>query len=864
MKPRRTWATVLVLLLVPLLVAGGLLWGTSRADAGLREVQAAVVNNDEMVTVNGQVMPLGRQLAAELVDSDRDQNFTWVLASEAKAAEGLKSGRYAAVVTIPKEFSAAASSFSKPANEAVRATIHVETSPVAGISEASLGQSIADAAANSLNRFLTGEYLKNIYLGFNQMSEQMLTMVDGTRKLADGAGQLADGASQSADGAGALADGLGQAAAGSPQLRDGAAQSASGAKALADGLGLASAGGAQLRDGVNAATSGAHQLSDGATTLAGGTRQWASGADTYANGVDTFAGRVQTYADGVGQYTGTISGLIRPIRDAVAQLPEWAGWIDQIKASVADLTDNAIKLDQQIQAVIAQLRDYVTQTFGLAEDASSLATSASSLTKQAKAARASVDTAVACPAELADVEGACDAFAAGVAAAGKQVSTSNKAFDASIQSFQADADALAAEASRNEEAGRAILDLLDRLSAASTKMVAWAPTVQAELQKLESQIPAGTPTSKAEVLALLDQFLGASDQLASGGQQLAAGGSQLAGGARQLADGARGLADGTTQFAAGVDGLASGLDQLGTGVAAYTGGVDTAASGASQLAGGLGQLSTGIDQYTGGVDMAAAGASQLAGGLGQLSDGARGLADGTGELADGVAKGADAIPTYSESDRDRLSEVVAAPVDTSAIELLARPSLSWVSLLLVSALWVGALATFAATGGTSRRAALSTASSGQLLGRAFLPGLGIIAGQGVLLSVLGSVALKLNVAEGALLTLALLVASGAFALVNFALARLFGNGGRVASLALLMVTIVTAATSTAPSLFGALRALSPVSPALDAVREVSTTGNVTIPLFILAGWAILGAAGAVFAVARTRMVPLSTLTPARA
>ena len=81
MKPNRMWATVLVLLLVPLLIGGGLLWGTSRADAGLRGVQAAVVNNDEMVTVNGQMMPLGRQLAAELVDSDRQQNFTWVLAS---------------------------------------------------------------------------------------------------------------------------------------------------------------------------------------------------------------------------------------------------------------------------------------------------------------------------------------------------------------------------------------------------------------------------------------------------------------------------------------------------------------------------------------------------------------------------------------------------------------------------------------------------------------------------------------------------------------------------------------------------------------------------------------------------------------
>ena len=75
---------------------------------------------------------------------------------------------------------------------------------------------------------------------------------------------------------------------------------------------------------------------------------------------------------------------------------------------------------------------------------------------------------------------------------------------------------------------------------------------------------------------------------------------------------------------------------------------------------------------------------------------------------------------------------------------------------------------------------------------------------------------------------------------------------------------MTAATSTAPSIFGALRGLSPVSPALDAVREVSTTGNVTIPLFILVGWAIVGTVGAVAAVARTRMVPVASLAQASA
>ncbi|MFZ2428910.1 MAG: hypothetical protein WAW71_12285, partial [Propioniciclava sp.] len=261
---------------------------------------------------------------------------------------------------------------------------------------------------------------------------------------------------------------------------------------------------------------------------------------------------------------------------------------------------------------------------------------------------------------------------------------------------------------------------------------------------------------------------------------------------------------------------------------------------------------------------AASGAGQLADGLDQLSSGAVGLADGTQELADGVADGAGKIPTYSDSDRDRLAEVVSSPVDTSAVELLARPHLAWVSLLLVTALWVGALATFAAVGRTDRRSALSTAGTGQLLRRAFVPGLAIITGQALLLALLGAVTLGFTASEGALLTLVLLVAGGAFALINFALARLAGNIGRLISLAMVMVTVVTAATATAPSFFGALRGLSPVSAALDAVREVSTTGNVTIPVFVLVGWAIVGVVGAVASVARTRMVPMASLAQAAA
>ena len=74
------WKILTALILLPVLVAGGFLWGTWNASDRLHKVEAAVVNLDEAVTIDGQIIPLGRQLSANLVDGERAENFTWVLA----------------------------------------------------------------------------------------------------------------------------------------------------------------------------------------------------------------------------------------------------------------------------------------------------------------------------------------------------------------------------------------------------------------------------------------------------------------------------------------------------------------------------------------------------------------------------------------------------------------------------------------------------------------------------------------------------------------------------------------------------------------------------------------------------------------
>lgn len=817
-RPSRT--TVTTLLLVPLLVAGGLLWGTWAAGDRLRTVEAAVVNLDEMVTVNGQPTPLGRQLAAELVDSTREQNLTWILANEEGAREGLESGRFAAVVTIPREFSASATSFTGPPAEAVHATITVETSEIIGINETALGQAIADAAAHALNDVLTSGYLSGIYLGFNELGARFIELRDGTRQLADGAALLADGTSRSADGADQLAAGLATASAGGAQLRDGVDQSADGAGRLADGADQLAAGARQLASGTGA-------YADGAGEFAAGVRLYADGAGQYATGSARYAEGVALYTDGVAQYVGVVNPLVVQVRALVELIPAWDAWIDDAMAWVAELPQWAAQLDARVQDVAQRLRDVLERLRDLIARGESLETAIGEH-------RAALDTPIPCPAELADTDGGCAAFADGVAAA---TAAATAAAD-DLVARSADWSASAAEL---DELFGALLAAVDRLAALSGEFAQAAPELQERLLSLTAGLPSGTLPTKADLLGLLDQFISGGDQLVTGG--------------RELADGATQLADGATA-------LAGGADQLGVGATRFAGGVGELGDGVGLLAGGLGRLADGVARYTSGIDQAASGSAALAGGLADLAGGAGDLSGGVGELAAGVAAGAGEIPTYTDGERATLAEVVASPIDTSTLGGIVLPRVSWASLLLVMALWLGALATYAAIRPIGRHTAYSSATNATLLWRTLGPGIAIAGAHAVLLAVLGALVVGLPPGRSAALAGALVLAAATFAAVNHALAGAFGDGGRLVSLVFLLLTLVPAITSAAPGVFDSLRPLSPLSPALDAVRAVMTGGSPTLPLLLLVAWLLLAVTASTIAVARSRTVPLRAVLAA--
>ena len=310
-----TWLTLVGVLLLPVLIGGILVAALYNPAERLDSMSAAIVNEDEPVTIDDQYIPLGRQLTAGLVEGSDEiaSNLDWTISNSEDAAAGLADGTYQAVVTIPQNFSAAATS-TAPGGTPEQATIEVATPPDSKVVDDAITAQVTSAAASIMGQQLSQVYLENVFLGFTTLADQL-------GEAADGATQLADGATQAASGATALAGGTAQLSSGASALASGANELGAGLDTIAGGIRSASSGATQLADGVNsgAATIEAdgivpQQLSDLAAQSAGAT----SGAANLAGGVAASVGALAAQCATVSTDTAFCESLATAAADATA------------------------------------------------------------------------------------------------------------------------------------------------------------------------------------------------------------------------------------------------------------------------------------------------------------------------------------------------------------------------------------------------------------------------------------------------------------------------------------------------------------------------------------------------------------------
>ena len=629
---RITWRSVLGILLVPLVVAGVLVWAFWNPQERLDTVNAAIVNLDEPVELDGQTVPLGRQLAAGLVGGGdsassstsasasgadlSDTNYNWIITDEEGAEDGLSSGKYTAVVTIPENFSAAATSFSGEAADAQKATIAVETSEKSRLVDDAISSVITSTAASLVGNQLTTSYLENIYVGFNTLGEQLGTAADGAQELATGATSLADGAAE---------------------LATGTAEFSGGASSLSSGI-------AQYTGGVTQLSTGLSTLQQQTAALPGAASQLATGATGVADGVDALVA-------GIGEQSKFLGGLAQTCNP--------------------------------LEVTCATLQGYL----------------------------------------LAAQE----------------------------------------EAAKNPN------------------------------------------------------------------------------GAAQLATGARQVANGATSLSAGLPALTTGIG--------------TIASGASTLS------TSGVTLNSGALELAT-GAANLATGTTGISDGAAGVAGGVSTLATGLDEATEAIPSYTESDRETLADVVATPVIAEGSSDGLSFGTTGVPFFAALALWLGAFASFLVLRALPKRALGSTRPSTLLAFKAWLPGalVGIV--QGVLVAAILQPLMKLETGDWFVFAAVSALAAIAFASTNQALTAVFGGAGRFISMIVALVLIGTSIIATAPAALDTAVGITPLQPALNGFLSVVTSGGgLAAAVAGLIFWTLGAFAATCLAVVRSRSVNVRQLVP---
>ncbi|GAB2543707.1 YhgE/Pip family protein [Brachybacterium huguangmaarense] len=790
--------SLLVVLLLPLLVAGVGMWALKDRVDRLADVPAAVVNLDEgtTMTIDGeeQFVPFGRQLAGALTQpgtttqegAPATTGFDWRLTDEQDAREGLRDGTYSAVIVIPADFSERMGTLGTP--DARQAEIQVTTNDASGALDSAIGVAVSQAAASSTGTEMTRQYLAQLYIGFNSFHDSLSQAADGAEGIDDGVTGLSDGLGQTSDGARQLADGSRGLAGGTRQLADGVRgldggirQTSDGARGLADGIGQLSTGSDGLADGARQLADGLGQLADGADGLADGAAQLSDGI----NGTDAQPGLVQ----GVQLLNAGVQG------DGTPQNPGLVAGSEQL-AQGAQRTADGVKVAFDKGAGGRP---------GLVDGADQLATGDQEL--------------------FAGMLQACEAFALAEIAADPRLGAlcaEPPSTGGSSQTSILAGLSQAADGSRSFADGIALAAHGDG-TAQNPGLVGGTQAIANATRQSADQAP--------QLAQGIEQLAGGVTGLGQGASQLSDGATQLAGGVRQSADGAAQLSDGATQLAGGVRLTSDGADQL--------------ADGTEQLADGSSQLATGADQLASGSDELATGTEGLADGVAQLDDGATQLEDGTGQFAQGLRDGAGQVPTYAESERQSMSEVGAQPVTSVATRQNEADGAATAvfPFVVALALWLGAFGSFLLLPALSRRFLDAAMPMWKVVLRSLLPGIGLGLVQTVaVLAVITAIGVRPVSALG----VAVLAFAGAIAFAAFhqALLAVLGNRvGRIASIVVMVLQVVVLAgilpLQTAPPVLQAASSFMPITILSEGLVHAALGGalvSTSSTLLALAAW----------------------------
>jgi putative membrane protein len=319
---------ILVAIVTPVIIIGGLLGALSSAGNGLERVPVALVNNDELIREtddNGEetIIFASKPLVTELVTSE-DFAVDWLVTNSEQARVLLAAGDVYAIVEIPEDFSLAVTTLDSEAPQQATFTIITDSSRsyLAGVLSDQVGAALAAGVSDEFGSGI----MEGLFTAIVDISDGFQETADAAEELASGVEGVSEGMSELASGYEDFDDGLGEFAAGTRGISDGldalsastpqlsqistglSAIKASGALAgnpaetslntLIDALAVAIPG---VSNGIVALDKGADALADSSVDLEAGSGDIRDGLGALADGTQTLSDGSREFADGLAE-----------------------------------------------------------------------------------------------------------------------------------------------------------------------------------------------------------------------------------------------------------------------------------------------------------------------------------------------------------------------------------------------------------------------------------------------------------------------------------------------------------------------------------------------------------------------------------
>ena len=335
-----------VISFIPILYSGFFLGSIWDPYGQTKNLPVAFVDEDKGANLNGKALNIGESVEKKLKDN---HDLGWEFVSKQQADEGVNSGHFYAVVTIPHDFSQKAASITK--SEPQQAVINFTTTPAKNYIGSLVSNQAAAKVKSSVSEQITQAYAKGILENLDKLGIGLDTAANGASTLHDGLGRLQSGTQ-------AYVGGVKQLAVNQQSLTGGLAQLSDGSRKLQAGLG-------QLSNNLPT-ESQLSQLSDGMKQLQSGINQLNASVSNPSPVLVAQQNKVET----------TAQTLVQTMRASESDLLTAGGTLQalstQAAASGSDSTTISSSQISNISQAFTKTKAIIAQTGTLREDLQTL------------------------------------------------------------------------------------------------------------------------------------------------------------------------------------------------------------------------------------------------------------------------------------------------------------------------------------------------------------------------------------------------------------------------------------------------------------------------------------------------------------